>query len=157
MKKIITGYQSFTADNNRKVFSISNIKYLPLICYEIIYSGRLNKNNDDFNFIINISEDGWFGNSIGLEQHFSHSIFRAIEEGKNLIRSANNGTTAYINPMGQVVEAIESTQKGVIEVNSFKKVEKTFFSKNGNIIFFYFLSFYIILIFFLKKIGRTIK
>ena len=157
MKKIITGYQSFTADNNRKVFSISNIKYLPLICYEIIYTGRLNKNNDDFNFIINISEDGWFGNSIGLEQHFSHSIFRAIEEGKNLIRSANNGTTAYINPMGQVVEAIESTQKGVIEVNSFKKVEKTFFSKNGNIIFFYFLSFYIILIFFLKKIGRTIK
>ena len=157
MKKIITGYQSFTADNNRKVFSISNIKYLPLICYEIIYTGRLNKNNDDFNFIINISEDGWFGNSIGLEQHFSHSIFRAIEEGKNLIRSANNGTTAYINPVGQVVEAIESTQKGVIEVNSFKKVEKTFFSKNGNIIFFYFLSFYIILIFFLKKIGRTIK
>ena len=151
MKKIITGYQSFTADNNRKVFSISNIKYLPLICYEIIYTGRLNKNNDDFNFIINISEDGWFGNSIGLEQHFSHSIFRAIEEGKNLIRSANNGTTAYINPMGQVVEAIESTQKGVIEVNSFKKVEKTFFSENGNIIFFYFFSFYIILIFFLKK------
>jgi len=157
MKKITTGYQSFTADSNREVFGIDNIKYLPLICYEIIYTGRLNKNNDDFDFIINISEDGWFGNSIGLQQHFSHSIFRAIEEGKNLIRSANNGTTAYINSMGQVVRAIESTQKGVIEINSFKKVEKTFFSKNGNIIFFYFLSFYIILIFFLKKIGRIIK
>ncbi len=154
MKKIITGYQSFTADNNRKTFNLNNIKYLPLICYEIIYTGYLNKNSDDFDFIINISEDGWFGNSIGLQQHFSHSIFRAIEEGKNLIRSANNGTTAYINSVGQVVESIESTQKGVIEIKSFKKVENTFFSKNGNIIFFYFLSFYIILIFFLKKSGE---
>ena len=151
MKKITTGYQSFTSGKNRGVFGINNIKYLPLICYEIIYTGRLNTNNDDFDFIINISEDGWFGNSIGLEQHFSHSIFRAIEEGKNLIRSANNGTTAYVNSVGQVVEAIESTQKGVIEINSFKKVEKTFFSENGNIIFFYFLFFYITLIFFLKK------
>ena len=127
MKKITTGYQSFTSDNNREVFSINNIKYLPLICYEIIYSGHLNKNNDDFDFIINISEDGWFGNSIGLQQHFSHSIFRAIEEGKNLIRSANNGTSAYVNPIGKVVGAIKSTEKGVIEVNNFKKVEKTFF------------------------------
>ena len=59
--------------------------------------------------------------------------------------------------MGQVVDSIESTQKGVIEINTFKKVEKTFFSKNGNIIFFYFLSFYIILIFFLKKVMRILK
>ena len=154
IKKITTGYQSFTSDNNREIFSINNIKYLPLICYEIIYTGSLNKNNGDFDFIINISEDGWFGNSIGLQQHFSHSIFRAIEEGKSLIRSANNGTTAYIDPVGQVVSVIESTQKGVIEVNSFKKVEKTFFSENGNIIFFYFLFFYITLIFFLKKEGE---
>ena len=154
MKKITSGYQSFTADTNREVFSINKIKYLPLICYEIIYTGSLNKNNEDFDFIINISEDGWFGNSIGLQQHFSHSIFRAIEEGKSLIRSANNGTTAYIDPVGQVVSVIESTQKGVIEINSFKKVEKTFFSENGNIIFFYFLFFYITLIFFLKKVGE---
>ena len=157
VKKITTGYQSYTASTDRKIFSINNIKFLPLICYEIIYTGQLNKNNFDFDFIINISEDGWFGNSIGPYQHFSHSIFRAIEEGKNLIRSANNGTSAYINPMGQVVSKIKSTQKGVIEIKSFKKGEKTFFSKHGNIIFFYFLVFYIIFIFFLKKIGRIIK
>ena len=157
MKKIITGYQSYTASSDRKFFNINNIKFLPLICYEIIYTGQLNKNNVDFDFIINISEDGWFGNSIGPHQHFSHSIFRAIEEGKNLIRSANNGTSAYVNPMGQVVSKIKSTQKGVIEIKSFKKGEKTFFSNHGNIIFFYFLVFYIILIFFLKKNGKIIK
>jgi len=151
IEKIISGYQSYSADDNRKVLTINNIKFLPLICYEIIYSGRLNKNNEDFDFIINISEDGWFGNSIGTHQHFSHSIFRAIEEGKNLIRSANNGTTAYIDPTGKIVHKIKSTQRGVIELNNFKNNKKTIFSSQGNKLFFYFTIFYISLIFFLKK------
>ena len=132
-------------------YFLFDIKILPLICYEIIYSGKLNKNNEDFDFIINISEDGWFGNSIGPHQHFSHSIFRAIEEGKNIIRSANNGTTAHIDPIGRVLNKIESTKRGVIEIENYKIHTKTLFGKYGNKIFFYFLLFYITLIFFLKK------
>jgi apolipoprotein N-acyltransferase len=154
LKKITQGYQSYSSDEYRKILQINNIKILPLICYEIIYSGKLNKSGQQFNFIVNISEDGWFGNSIGPFQHFSHSIFRSIEEGKNLIRSANNGISAYINPKGQIIKKIESTGKGVLEINSFKETSETFFSKNGNKIFFYFLLFYIILIFFLKKIEK---
>ena len=74
---------------------------MPLICYEIIYSGSLT-NSSDFDFILNISEDGWFGKSIGPKQHFSHSIFRAIENGKYVLRSSNNGMAAIINPLGQI-------------------------------------------------------
>ena len=151
INKITAGYQSYSADSDRKVLDINNIKFLPLICYEIIYSGQLNKSNEDFDFIINISEDGWFGNSIGPHQHFSHSIFRAIEEGKNLIRSANNGITAYIDPTGQIVNSIKSTQKGIIELNNFKENKKTYFSKHGNKLYFYFILSYIALIFFLKR------
>ena len=151
IKKIISGYQSYSEDDSRKVLSINEIKFLPLICYEIIYSGKLNKNNESFDFIINISEDGWFGNSIGLHQHFSHSIFRAIEEGKNLVRSANNGITAHVDPTGRIVNSLKSTQRGVIELNNFKSIKKTTFSSYGNKLFFYFIIFYITLIFFLKK------
>ena len=151
LKKITQGYQSFTPDNKRNLISVNNINFIPLICYEIIYSGKINKNNQNFEFIINISEDGWFGNSIGPYQHFSHSIFRAIEEGKNLVRSANNGISAFINPKGQIINKIKSTDKGVIEVKSFKESKKTLFSTYGNKIFFYFLLFYITLIFFFKK------
>ena len=72
------------------------MKILPLICYEIIYSGKIfNKNG--FDFIVNVSEDGWFGKSIGPEQHFTHSIYRAIENGKYILRSANNGTTDVVD------------------------------------------------------------
>ena len=98
-----------------------------------------------------ISEDGWFGNSVGPYQHFSHSIFRSIEEGKNLVRSANNGISAFINPKGQIIKQIKSTERGVIEIKSFDQTKKTLFSSFGNKIFFYFLLFYISLFFFLKK------
>ena len=154
LKKITQGYVSFSPDNDRNIMVIEKLKFLPLICYEIIYSGELNKNNEEFNFIINISEDGWFGNSIGPHQHFSHSIFRSIEEGKDLIRSTNGGISAHIDATGNVINKIKSTNKGVIEVKSYKKTSKTFFSEKGNKIFFYFLFFYIILIFFIKKTGR---
>ena len=151
LKKITQGYRSFSSGNERNIINVNNINFVPLICYEIIYSGKINKTIDDFNLILNISEDGWFGNSVGPYQHFSHSIFRSIEEGKNLIRSANNGISAFINSKGQIINQIKSTESGVIEVKSFNQVKKTLFSSFGNKIFFYFLLFYIILFFFLKK------
>ena len=115
-------------------------------------SGKINKNNDlDYDFILNISEDGWFGESIGPYQHFSHSIFRSIEEGKYVIRSTNNGISAFINSKGQIIDKVLTTKKGFIELKSFKDAKKTIFSSYGNKIFFYFLAFYISLIFFLKK------
>ena len=151
LKKITRGYKSFSSDNERNIININALNFLPLICYEIIYSGKINKTNNNFDLILNISEDGWFGNSVGPYQHFSHSIFRSIEEGKNLIRSANNGISAFINSKGKIINEIKSTESGVIEVKSFNQTKKTLFSSFGNKIFFYFLLFYIILFFFLKK------
>ena len=151
LKKITQGYRSFSSDSERKIININNLNFVPLICYEIIYSGKINKTEDNFDLILNISEDGWFGNSVGPYQHFSHSIFRSIEEGKNLIRSANSGISAIISPKGEIINQIKSTERGVIEIKSFEPTKKTLFSSFGNKIFFYFLLFYISLFFFLKK------
>ena len=123
-----------------------------MICYEIIFSGKLNVNKSDYDFILNISEDGWFGNSIGPIQHFSHSIFRSIEEGKDILRVANNGISAHISSNGKVNKKLNTTEKGSIEINSVSKAFPTFFSIYGNKIFFFLVFFYISLIFFLKKI-----
>ena len=87
---------------------------MPLICYEIIYSGNLTK-NFNFDFILNISEDGWFGKSIGPKQHFAHSIFRAIENGKYVVRASNNGMAAIINPLGQIEKKIDYGDSGYID------------------------------------------
>ena len=153
-RSITHGYQSFSKSKTREVINIEdqnfNLSFLPLICYEIIYSGRLYKDSN-FNFIINISEDGWFGSSIGPHQHFAHSIFRSIEEGKSVIRSTNNGISAHIDSNGRIVKSIESTQGGVIEITKVDRPKETFFSNNGNNIFFYLLLIYISFIFFINK------
>ena len=159
MKTITNFYNSYSTGEKRDVINLQkqqfDISFLPLICYEIIYSGKLSKEKN-YDLIINISEDGWFGKSIGPHQHFSHSIFRSIEEGKSIIRSTNNGTSALIDPYGQISKISESTYEGVIEINQIKIAKKTFFSNYGNNMFFYFIVIYISLIFFLKT-SREIK
>ncbi|MDA9233967.1 apolipoprotein N-acyltransferase, partial [Candidatus Pelagibacter sp.] len=153
-RSITQGYQSFSKSKIRDVIDIKdkffNLSFLPLICYEIIYTGKL-YNNPNFNFIVNISEDGWFGSSVGPHQHFVHSIFRSIEEGKSIIRSSNNGISAYIDPNGRVIKKIESTQGGVIEITNTVNKRETIFFKNGNNILFYLLLIYISFIFFINK------
>ena len=129
------------------------MKILPLICYEIIYSGKI-FTNSNFDYIVNISEDGWFGKSIGPEQHFTHSIFRAIESGKYILRSANNGTTAIINPMGVIEQNVDINKSGYIDLVDSRKIEMTLFSKFGNKIFGFIILLYIFLIFSFKKLRN---
>ena len=78
----------------------------------------------------------------------THSIFRSIEEGKNVIRSTNNGISAFVNPKGQIIKQI--TKKGYFDVNEIKRVDKTNFAKHGNKIFFYFVLIYTTFIVILK-------
>jgi len=151
LKKITPGYKSFSSSNERNIINIDTFSFLPLICYEIIFSGALNKNKSEYDFILNISEDGWFGTSIGPVQHFSHSIFRSIEEGKDVLRVANNGISAHINLYGKVNKKLGTTEKGSIEINSVSAPFSTFFSIHGNKIFFCLVFIYISLIFFLKR------
>ena len=160
LRSITHGYQSFSKSKIRNVINIEDeyfkFSFLPLICYEIIYTGKLYKNSN-FNFIVNISEDGWFGSSVGLHQHFVHSIFRSIEEGKSTIRSSNNGISAHIDFKGRIIKKIESTQGGVIEITNTDKQNETIFFKNGNNILFYLLLIYISFIYFINKRRRRQK
>ena len=149
LKSLTNNYQSFSSGEIREIISINDnfdIKILPLICYEIIYSGNI-FNDSNFDYIINVSEDGWFGNSIGPYQHFVHSIFRAIENGKYLIRSANNGISATINPIGIIEKKIEFGQSGYIDFYERRVFNETLFSKYGNKMFLFIILLYIFLIF----------
>ena len=124
-----------------------------MICYEIIYSGKLSKDKN-FDYIINISEDGWFGNSIGPKQHFAHSIFRSIESGKYIIRSANNGISAVINPIGNVEKIVEFGSTGYVNFTRSKSIKPTPFMLHGNKIFLILILLYIFLIFSFNKLTN---
>ncbi len=156
-RTVTSDYQSFSKGSGRKPLSIKNGKFnlsiLPLICYEIIYSGQLFR-DQKFDYIINISEDGWFGKSIGPKQHFAHSIFRSIESGKYIIRSANNGISAIINPVGQIEKQVKFGDTGYIDFTESKTLKITPYSKYGNIIFIILILLYIFLIFSFNRITN---
>ena len=156
-KTITNNFGSFTKGNSRDIIVIRNdvhkLEFLPLICYEIIYSGNLTKNHD-FDFILNISEDGWFGKSIGPKQHFVHSIFRAIETGKYVVRTANNGMAAIINPLGEIEEKIDYGEVGFVDFKERRDIGPTFFSLYGNKIFAFLILLYIFLIFSFNRIKN---
>ena len=157
LSSLTNNYQSFSSGFKRDVIEINqqnfSLKILPLICYEVIYSGKL-FTDSDFDLIINISEDGWFGKSVGPKQHFSHSIFRAIESGKYVVRSSNNGIAAIINPLGVVEQNIEFGKSGYIDLNKIKKIKPTLFSQYGNKIFVLLILLYIFLILLFNKIKN---
>ena len=156
LKSITNNYQSFSSGKSRELLTINDenfdLKILPLICYEIIYSGDISKDSN-FDFIINISEDGWFGDSIGPHQHFTHSIFRAIESGKYLLRSTNNGISAIINPTGSIEKKIEFGKSGYIDFQDKRVFKQTVFSKYGHKMFLIIILLYIFLIFSFNKIS----
>jgi len=150
LRSITNNYQSFSTGDKRNIIKIEkenySLKILPLICYEIIYSGNLFVNSN-FDLILNISEDGWFGKSNGPKQHFAHSVFRAIESGKYVLRSANNGVAAIINPVGDIEKEVKFGESGYIDYVGGSKIQPTIFSKYGNKIFGLLILLYIFFIF----------
>ena len=155
LKKITRGYNSFSVGDLRTTINLGNEfgekLILPLICYEIIYSGKIKKKNQFPDLVINISEDAWFGRSIGPHQHFSKAVYRSIEEGVFIARSANKGISAFIDPNGRILKSLNTRESGNIELNFPYFNQTTLFSNYGNKIFFLIILLYIFLSLIFKK------
>jgi apolipoprotein N-acyltransferase len=88
---------------------------LPLICYEIIFPGEFSSIDTRPGWIVNVTNDGWFGISTGPYQHFQQARVSAIEEGLPLARAANTGISAVIDPVGRIVNSLPLGSEGVID------------------------------------------
>ena len=151
LKKITEGHGSFLKGKIHKNVIVNNFNILPMICYEIIFTDLIQKSKTETNLIINISEDGWFGETIGPNQHFAKSIFRAIENNTFLVRSANKGISAIIDNKGNIVKKLDSNEAGNIEY----EIPLIKSNKNKNdLIFFSLLITYLFIFFIYKKYDK---
>ena len=109
-------------------------KVSPQICYEIIFSGLTPrpKNEPSAEWILNQSNDAWYGDSIGPMQHANMSRFRAIEEGLPVIRAASNGVSAIIDSYGRYKDSVTPKKAQFVDGKLPKKIQSTPFKRFFN-------------------------
>lgn len=123
----------FSKGEKYKLLDVEGLpKTTGLICYEIIFEDEVINRKNKPELIVLVSNDGWYGNSSGPYQHLVSARMRAVEEGVTIVRAANNGISAVINPLGQIVSKIDLNEKGISDVYLPKKLTlPTLYSKIG--------------------------
>lgn len=129
--KLTAGAENYSPGKGVKVMQLNNLPlFVPLICYEAIFSGQVVPVGPRPKWLMNQTNDAWYGESSGPYQHLNIVKVRAIEEGLPLVRSANNGLSAVIDPMGRTLYQLELNTIGFIDFDLPKPLlQPTFFSQ----------------------------
>ena len=124
----------FIAGTRRRPMEMPNApRMLPLICYEAIFPGDVASRDDRPGWMINLTNDGWFGNSTGPYQHLQQARVRAIEQGLPMVRAANTGISAVIDPVGRIVARLGLGVEGVLDANLPAAIAPTIYARLGDI------------------------
>jgi apolipoprotein N-acyltransferase len=106
----------FSAGSGSRLLSIPGAPQArPLICYEIIFPDEILNSGPRPGWLLNVTNDAWFGGSFGPYQHFHQAQVRAIEQGLPVVRAANTGISAIIDPYGRILGELGLRQEGVLD------------------------------------------
>jgi apolipoprotein N-acyltransferase len=107
---------------------------LPFICYEIVFPGEAMQPSGEprAGWMINLTNDGWFGISTGPYQHLQQARVRTIEQGLPLVRAANDGISAVIDPVGRVIKSLPLGTEGVMDAPLPRRIAPTLYAKTGD-------------------------
>lgn len=108
----------------------------PLICYEAIFPRAIVQGAERPGLLLNVTNDGWFGNTTGPRQHFHQARVRAVEEGLPLLRAANNGISAAIDGNGRVLASLGIDERGSLDTVLPLALPKTPYVRYGDGLFF---------------------
>ena len=117
LEKITPGSMDFSSGGKREVIRYKDgPSFLPLICYEVIFP-EFSHSEVKPDLLVNVTNDGWFGDSTGPYQHLAMSQMRAIEQGVPLLRAANTGVSAVIDHNGRILGSLPYNERGFLLAN----------------------------------------
>jgi apolipoprotein N-acyltransferase len=131
--KIVGGAVDFSAGHGPRTIELPGLPPAsPLICYEAIFPGAVVDAAHRPDWLLNVTNDGWYGISSGPYQHFAAARMRAVEEGLPLVRAANTGISGIVDPYGRITESLELGARGVVDGALPKPLPPTLFARLGN-------------------------
>jgi apolipoprotein N-acyltransferase len=120
----------FSAGSRLRPLSIPRLPpAAPLVCYEAIFPGAVIPEGPRPAWMLNVSNDAWFGLTAGPYQHFLQARMRTVEEGLPLVRATNNGISAVVDPLGRIVSALPLGQEGVLDARLPLPIEPTLYAR----------------------------
>jgi apolipoprotein N-acyltransferase len=132
-RKVVTVPGSFAAGSGPLTLPVPGAPPAGfLICYEAIFPERLIDFSDRPQWLINVTNDGWFGKSTGPYQHLAQVRLRAIEQGLPIVRAANTGISAVIDPHGRILERLQIDEAGIIDHSLPATAAVTVYSRFGD-------------------------
>ncbi|MBL4875119.1 MAG: apolipoprotein N-acyltransferase [Cohaesibacteraceae bacterium] len=143
LTQIKGGFETGTV---RQLMGEENSRFLPLLCYEIIFPGEILSSLERPHWILNLTNDAWFGRTLGPYQHYFQARIRAVEMGLPVVRVANTGVSGVIDPYGDTIAKIALGKAGFLDVTVPDRLEETFYSQHAatimlmNILLFLILS-----------------
>ncbi len=141
--KLVNQPGSFAAGDGPHTYAIPGAPPMgPLICYEVLFPGEVAANPRP-GWFVNVTDDSWFGpaSSTGPYQHFLIARMRAIEEGIPIVRAANTGISAIIDPFGRILAKLEIDKTGIVDSQLPKSISPTFFARVHDLLFWIMFSF----------------
>ena len=142
IRKITPGLMDFSAGPGPRTLSLPDLPSVGAqICYEAIFPGGVVDESHRPGWMLNITNDAWYGLTSGPFQHFAIARVRAVEEGLPLMRAANNGITGVIDPYGRVLARLDLDAIGVLDAKLPPALPPTIYSRIGDWLFFLLLIF----------------
>jgi apolipoprotein N-acyltransferase len=128
------GFADFSAGAGITTLRLPNTPpFSPLICYEAIFPGAVVAGGERPQWLLNITNDGWYGNSAGPYQHLAAAQMRAVEEGLPMVRVANTGISAIVDPFGRIVRYLGLGARGILDGALPQALPRgTFYARWGN-------------------------
>lgn len=141
----------------QKIMTIQGIPVAITLCYEDIFPHLLLNQLPQAQFLLNLSNNGWYGDSLAPHQHLQIARMRALESGRELVRSTTSGISAFINHKGKIVKQSRQFEIAILTGTVQPRTGETPFVRYGNVPLITFVLFMISIVLYLVERRRKIK